>query len=135
MRRLRLLPQALLLVVFGIQIALTRVSALTPWKGGGFGMFSTLDQGAFRRVGVVVDGVNRSEAVDIAPSIEESAARAVACPADGFMRRLADNVVARERRYGRSVTAVHVTIWRTEFDAMTLVPTERPLRMVTYRQP
>jgi hypothetical protein len=37
------LPVALLLAVAGVQVTLTRTSGLSPWKGGGFGMFSTTD--------------------------------------------------------------------------------------------
>ena len=41
-----------------------------PWKGGGFGMFSTLDHGGFRGVDVVVDAPGRSEQVEIAASLQ-----------------------------------------------------------------
>ena len=37
------LPVALLLVVAGVQVALVKTEGLSPWKGGGFGMFSTTD--------------------------------------------------------------------------------------------
>ena len=40
-------PPVLLLVVAVCQIGLAKAAGLTAWKGGGFGMFSTLDHGAY----------------------------------------------------------------------------------------
>jgi hypothetical protein len=135
MNRIRYLPQALLLLVFASQLVLVRVSALTPWKGGGFGMFSTLDHGAFRRITAVVEAPHRSEAVDIAPSLELAEARAVTCPADWLLRRLAAGVAARERRHERPVDTVRLTVWRTEFDRTTIQPTERAIRTFVHYEP
>ena len=65
--RSRLLPPLLLTVVALLQIVLARTADLTAWKGGGFGMFSTLDHGAYRGVDIVVDGPDRSESLEIPP--------------------------------------------------------------------
>ena len=47
--KLLLIAPALLLVgVAGIQLMRARTTGLTPWKGGGFGMFSTVDSGRAR---------------------------------------------------------------------------------------
>jgi hypothetical protein len=128
-RRLaRTLPATLLLVVAATQIVLARTGGLTAWKGGGFGMFSTLDHGAYRGVDVVIEGPERSEALEIPPSLEEASARAAAYPADWLLHRLGDGVVERERRYGRPVTRVTLAVWRTEFDSATLAATERRVR-------
>src|SRR5262245_47407859 len=119
-------PALLLIVVAALQIALTRLVDLTPWKGGGFGMFSTLDHGAFRGITIVVEAPDRSETLAIPPSLDALAARAAACPAAWLMRRLAEGVVTRERRYGRPVARVTLTAWHTEFDRITLRANERP---------
>jgi hypothetical protein len=128
---LRCLPPALLLGVFLVQITLVRTTALTPWKGGGFGMFSTLDHGAFRRISVIVEAADRSESVDVATSLEEAEARAVACPSDRLLRELAAGVVARERRYGRPVASLTLTVWSVEF-TQALTASERRLRTYKY---
>jgi hypothetical protein len=114
------------------QIALAHTVDLTAWKGGGFGMFSTLDHGAYRGIDIVVEAPERSEAIEIPPSLEEAVARAAACPSESFIRRLAEGVVDRERRYQRPVTRVKLTAWRTEFDRATLYATEEPLRQFIY---
>ncbi len=132
MRHVRvLLPAALMIAVAAVQIPLALTSDLTPWKGGGFGMFSTLDHGAFRGIDIIVSGPDRSETVEIPPSLEELAARAVTYPSDSMLRRLAGAVAAREQRYQRSVTQVKLTVWRTDFTPGTLLATERTLRTFT----
>jgi hypothetical protein len=133
--RSALVPPVLLVVVGLCQVGLAKTAGLTPWKGGGFGMFSTLDHGAYRGVGVVIEAPDRSEAQDIPSSLEELAARTATCPSDSFLRRLAEGIVARERRYERPVTTVRLTVWRTEFDPTTLAATERTLRAFVYHVP
>jgi hypothetical protein len=128
----RIIPAAVLVLVAVVQIGVSRVADLTPWKGGGFGMFSSLDHGAFRGVDIVLDGPDRSEALEIPPSLEELAARAANLPADWLLGRLASGVVARERRYHRDVDTVTITVWRTHFDLVTLRAEERTLRRFEY---
>ena len=84
---------------------------------------------------VVVEGTERSEALEIPPSLETDAARAAAFPAEWMLRSLAEGVTAREKRYRRSVSQVTITVWRTDFDRATLRASERPLRVFTYTVP
>ena len=58
-------PAAVLLLVACIQLTLTRTSGLSPWKGGGFGMFSTTDDAGRRSVRVFVTAPDRSEELTI----------------------------------------------------------------------
>ena len=124
-------PAALMVAVAAVQIALALTSGLTPWKGGGFGMFSTLDHGAFRGVDIVIEAPGRSETLEVPGSLEELAARTANYPSDRLLRRLAREVAARERRHERAVTTVKLTVWRTEFSPETLLATERTLRSVS----
>jgi hypothetical protein len=129
------LPALLLTLVAVSQIAVSKSIGMTPWKGGGFGMFSTLDHGAHRGVDVLIEAADRSEAQEIPPSLEEIAARAITCPADWLLRRLAEGIAARERRYGRPVRRITLTVWQTEFNTLTLQANERPLRTFVYDVP
>lgn len=128
----QLLPAVLLVLVAVIQIGLARTKYLTPWKGGGFGMFASLDHGAFRGVDIVVDGPERSEVLEIPPSLDELSARVANMPADWLLRRLGEGVVGRERRYQRAVDKVTITVWRTRFDPVTLQAEEQTLRTFEY---
>src|SRR5262245_53448819 len=111
----RLLPPLLLVVVAVVQIVLARTGDLTPWKGGGFGMFATLDHGAYRNVDILVDAPDRSEGMEIPESLETAASRVAAYPADWLLRALAEGVAAREKRHQRPVSRVTLTVWRTDF--------------------
>jgi hypothetical protein len=132
-RWLPALPALLLVIVASTQIIWSRTLGLTPWKGGGFGMFSSLDDAAFRFVRVVVEAPDRSEEIEMAPSLEDAAARAVTLPSAYRLERLAVAVAARERRNRRPVTVVRVEVWRQDFDRVTLRATERRMRTLTYR--
>ena len=128
-----LLPAALLVVVAGAQVGLGRTAALSPWKGGGFGMFSTTDDSERRHVRVYVSAPNRSEEIRIEPSLEDAARRAAVLPADRELSRLARRVVGRERRYQRPVDTVRIEAWRIEYAPDTLAATSRLIRDYTYR--
>ena len=127
------IPAALLALVALAQIGLTRTVHLTAWKGGGFGMFSTLDHGAFRGVDVVVEGPERSEALEMPASLEEIEARAVNCPSAWLLRELAAAVAERERRHNRPVTLVKLSVWQTGFDRATLHANERAAATFVYQ--
>ena len=128
-----ILPVALLLSVACVQIVLTRTSGLSPWKGGGFGMFSTTDDSGRRHVRVFVSAPDRSEEIAITPSLEDAAARAAVLPSDGQLTRLARRVVDRERRYHRSVQTVRIETWRIVYAPGTLAATPNLTREFTFR--
>jgi hypothetical protein len=128
-----MLPVALLLAVAGAQVTLARTAGLSPWKGGGFGMFSTTDDAGRRHVRVFVSAPERSEEIAITPSLEDAAARAAVLPGDGELSRLARRVVERERRNRRPVDAVRIEAWRIEYAPDTLFATTRLTRSFDYR--
>jgi hypothetical protein len=123
-----LLPVALLMAVAAAQVVLTRTSGLSPWKGGGFGMFSTTDDSGRRHVKVFVSAPDRSEEIAISPSLEDAAARAAALPSDGRLARLARQVIERERRNHRPVETVRIENWRVVYAPGTLTASLQLLR-------
>ena len=123
-----LLPVAMLMAVAAVQVVLTRTSGLSPWKGGGFGMFSTTDDSGRRYVKVFVSAPDRSEEIAISPSLEDAAARAAALPSDGRLARLARQVIERERRNHRPVETVRIENWRVVYAPGTLTASLQLLR-------
>ena len=128
-----LVPVGLLLAVAGAQITLARTAGLSPWKGGGFGMFSTTDDAGRRSIRVYVTAPERSEEIAIAPSIEDAARRAAVLPSDTRLTDLARRVIARERRYERPVESVRIETWRVEYSPATLAASSRLIRDFVYR--
>ena len=127
------LPVALLVTVACAQVVLARTASLSPWKGGGYGKFSTTDDGARRHERVFVRAPERSEEIAITPSLEDAARRAAVLPSDPQLTRLAQRVVEREGRYGRPVDSVRVETWRIDYAPDTLAATSRRLREFVYR--
>ena len=128
-----ILPVALLLGVACVQVALARTENLSPWKGGGFGMFSTTDDAGRRHVRVFVSAAARSEEIAITPSLEDAASRAAVLPSHGALSRLARLVVEREQRNSRPVDEVRIEAWRIEYAPDTLAATQRLIRHFAYR--
>lgn len=127
------IPAALLLAVAAAQISLAMTAGLSPWKGGGFGMFSTTDDAARRSVRIFVTAPERSEEIAIPRSLEDVARRAAVLPTDGGLLRLARSVVEREHRYGRTVDTVRVEAWRITYERTSLAATTALLREFVYR--
>jgi hypothetical protein len=101
------LPVVLLLAVACAQVMFARTAGMSPWKGGGFGMFSTTDDAGRRRVRVFVSAPERSEEIAISRSLEDAARRAAVLPTDASLSRLARGVVEREGRNRRPVDTVY----------------------------
>lgn len=124
------LPSLLLVAVAAAQMALSLNAGLSPWKGGGFGMFASNDGLPFRSVRVFVEAPSRSEEILIPPSLLPAAAAAVTFPRPQALESLARGIAARERRYARDVETVRVEVSRTVFSP-TLEVTRAPLRTLT----
>ena len=122
------LPAAVLLVVASLQMTVGRAWGLSPWKGGGFGMFATLDARPFRYLRVYVTAPERSEELAMPRSLEDAAASAEILPTDRQLERLARRIVERERSKGRPVGLVRIEVWREEFTPDSLSPAMRVLR-------
>jgi hypothetical protein len=108
------LPTVLLLTLASTQMILARRTLLSPWKGGGFGMFASVDGVPFRWVRVYVSAPERSEELAIPPSLEGRAHRLVTWPHQRAMDAFARAIVERERRYDRPVDSVRVEVWRAD---------------------
>jgi hypothetical protein len=143
------LPLVLLLAVTGVHLALRHSAGLSPWKGGGFAMFSTVDSPGTRavRVSVVTGGSEVpallpaafGEAVDELRAVT-SGGRAMDLAADLARRswvtgpdgRAVPLVTAGAGAPPRlDVDAVRVEVLRTGYDAAHGVVAAVPVRSVT----
>ena len=124
------LPAVLMTAVAVIQIVLATTADISAWKGGGFGMFATIDGPSTRRVRVLVEGHGRSGELGIARSQQILEKRVRLFPSDLFLRGLANAVTERETRVGRPVKAVTIEVWRADYNEK-LEGTDRPLRTFT----
>jgi len=113
-RLVSFVPAILLICLAAGQMTLARTALLSPWKGGGFGMFASIDGLPFRQVRVFVEAPNRSKEIALPDSLEATAAKAATWPHAGSLERLARAVIAREHSRGRAVDSVRVEVWRAD---------------------
>jgi len=112
-----LVAPALLLGVAGVQIHQARTAHLSPWKGGGFGMFSTTDVVANRTLRAYARLGGTVREVPIPAALEDEAERARVLPSPrilrGLARALSETVPAKRFRF---------ELWRQRFEPGTLAP-------------
>jgi hypothetical protein len=117
-RRRALVAPGLLAALALAQIAGSAAFDLSPWKGGGFGMFSTLDHGAFRRVRVIERTPAGERRVTLPEELERQERHVREVPREANLRRLGEALRAREPGLG----ALRVEVWRTAFAPDDLAP-------------
>lgn len=125
-----LLPAGLLVAVAAWQLHLAASRDLTPWKGGGFGMFSSTDRGHNRRLRVWVSGPERSEEVAIPADLVDMATDGLIFPSHRRLERLGREIALTAGSEGGQIRHVRVAVWRREYDRETLEPSWVPLREV-----
>lgn len=123
--RLRLLalylPSAILVCVALVQIRLGYFGTLlTPSKGGGYGLFSTVDKQPNRQVRITLVGPSGEQLVSLRRDhpLERAVYHARAYPTPRRLGALAEAVAREARGSGRQ--AVRVEVWKLAFDPETL---------------
>lgn len=111
-----LLAPGLLAALGLLQLALVFGFGLSPWKGGGFGMFATNDHGALRHV-VVTDAAGSR--VPVPPELHRLRGRVRELPVRAGLARLAEGVQDADPGLG----PVRIEVRRLEFAPSSLMPT------------
>lgn len=122
-----LAPVALVAIALH-QIALAHLADLSPWKGGGYGMFSTTDHGDARRLRVFALDGGGERRVPIPPELVNLTFRVRDLPRERALARLARELAEASPERVAQARALRLEVWRTEFDLHTLEPRQRRLR-------
>jgi hypothetical protein len=85
----------LLAVVVASHVSLRASADLTPWKGGGFGMFSTIDSPGTRIVRVELDSDLGRVPVAVPARFEDLATEVTAAPSTGRLVRLGEELASQ----------------------------------------
>jgi len=114
---LRVIAPSLLVAVACVQIALAHTSGLSPWLGGGFGMFSTLDSWPTRHLHAFALTAGVREELALPPGLDRDVRRALAFPSDGQLRALARRLAALPTADPGALEAIEIQIWSVRYGA------------------
>lgn len=127
-RTLRWLPPALLVAVALNQLWLAFSADLTPWCGGGFGMFSTSDGRSSRHLHAWALGPSVRIELEIPIELDERVQAAAALPSDARLRALARDLAQYAVSDFEPPESIRIEVFTTNYDAITLSPTAVLLR-------
>ena len=129
------IPAALLVVVAVVQIALAHTVQLNPWKGGGFGMFASVDQIGNRRVRAFIETPSGSERVPIPSDFESLMIDSGQLPSRRNLETLASKVARHRASSGEGDETVRIEVIRLEIDLDRMTREERLLATATGTAP
>lgn len=125
----RVAPAILLIAVAALQIYLAYVRGiLTPAKGGGFGLFSTVDKLETRDVRVYVVGETSERPIGL-EGLWGALTPALSLPTDARLRAVARTVLTRH--FEQPIVAVRVEVWKRDFDSASGIARRIKLRELT----
>jgi len=116
------LPALLLVAVGANQLRLTRVENLSPWSGGGFGMFSTTDAPGNRHLHAFVQNEGIRREIAVTTDLQRQVRRATTLPTLTRLRALADELMLRESASRIAWDEIEIQVWAVEYDPATLAP-------------
>jgi hypothetical protein len=117
---------AILLCVAVNQARLVFNEDLSPWSGGGFGMFSTTDAATDRHLHIYETTPALRRELSVPVDYEDDVRRALALPTERWLQLLA--VRMGERFAIPSTSGLEIQVWSNRYQAETLQPRSRLLR-------
>lgn len=120
------LPPALLLAVAGVQVGLAKTQQLSPWLGGGFGMFASTDDRSHRHLHLLEERPGVVRALALPQALHGRARRVLAYPSERRLRALARDVAAAVDL--RPDATLRVEVWQTRYQPRSLSPWSEVLR-------
>lgn len=122
------LPAALLIVVAANQLRLAMTESLSPWSGGGFGMFSSTDSPGHRHLHAFVLNEAIKREVLIPSDLRENVRRATTLPSRLRLGSLAAELASLESRGIIRWDEVELQVWAVDYESGSLAPSGRLVR-------
>jgi hypothetical protein len=118
----RWLPALLLVLVALNQQRLAQTASLSPWSGGGFGMFSSTDSPAARHLHVFLETEGIRRELDIPRQLAQEARRATTLPTRARLERFAEALMAAQDLGAIAWEDIDLQVWGVTYDPDTLTP-------------
>lgn len=125
------IPVIVLSLIACNQIRLAYTLQVSPWKGGGFGMFASTDGGINRHIRAFVTSKERYEEVRFPRALSDQYLRAKTLPSDKMLLRLSDELGAHGEFQDMSIREIRLEVWRVVFDQQSMLPVKEKLAELT----
>ena len=122
------LPVVLLVVVGLNQLRLARTDHLSPWSGGGFGMFASDDSPGSRHLHVFLDSPGVRREVVFPRSYDTMLRKALVLPSSSRLQQVAADALNQHADSFIGWEEVVVEVWRNDYEPQTLQPLARLIR-------
>jgi hypothetical protein len=125
------IPSVLLILVAANQLRLVSTTALSPWWGGGFGMFATTDGWATRHLHVFAIHPDVRRELSIPATLRKEVERVLTLPSDANLQAVAREFADIPTPDEGLLMAIELQVWATHYDPITLAPSSILLRALT----
>lgn len=120
------LPFVCLMCVAINQTRLVFTESMSPWSGGGFGMFSTTDAATDRHLHVYEVTSRLRRELNVPAELDDAIRRALTLPSEPQLRVLA--ALLTEHLARSSTRSIEIQVWSTHYETADLRPQSRVLR-------
>ena len=120
------LPLVCLMCVATNQARLVYTEGLSPWSGGGFGMFSTTDAATDRHLHIYAVTPRLRRELAVPAELDDAVRRALTLPSERQLRALA--ALLTERVAQASPRSIEIQVWSNHYETADLRPQSRVLR-------
>ena len=131
----RWIAPGLLAAIACTQIALAHTADLSPWLGGGFGMFATIDSRGERHLAILAESPGLLRELEVPEELEDRAERVRAMPTRARLEALAHEIAAVEVEHVPGLASIRLQLWRTRREPGSLATDELLAREVRVEVP
>ena len=125
MKLVSYLPALLLAAISINQLILANFFNLSPWLGGGYGMFSTSDVGNNRHIHVYARSESIIKEIILPSEMNYLALKIQSFPTESNLNFLAKTVAKQEA--DNTVDSIEIQVWKSYFKPYTLEPSGKML--------
>lgn len=117
------LPSILLITIAINQLILANFFNLSPWLGGGYGMFSTTDVGNNRHLHVYARSDGIFKELIYPQNLDDLALRTTSFPTTDNLKSFAYRIAELED--DKSISSMEVQVWKSYFKTYSLEPSSK----------
>jgi len=128
------LPILLFIVIVLHHYYLVRFENLSPWLGGGYGMFSTTDYGPSRYIKAygLKDNIIKEE-IKIPLKHSKVARKLRSLPSTSNLQDLALDIDDYLKSTQHSYPHIRIEVWSSHYDKKSLIPTFNLLNVINHK--